>query len=323
MEPKRKRYTNEILDITIIELLENDNIKHFLSLDKKILDKINIRKDDSSSISYFNNILENESIYLLNYILNNNRDEVFTSYGLINKIDGNEVKHKCYTGLGSSGSPILLLETKKVIGIHFAGTISFNLGLLLIKPLIEFQNITSNLLVIKKNEGNNNSRIIIENKNNNIRKTADKIYNDLKNYFVNEENVKNILNNKANQKYMYQGFLVDKIWVDNWKQYSNYDFIKTNYLFKDIKDENAIKNMLINYLSNNNINYDKIIDVENYILKDINQLKLKENLKKSFVLLGLNFLKAFLLRINITPISFHLFYQNIEIIHQNLPIFSF
>jgi hypothetical protein len=42
MDSKRKRYTNEILDVTIIELLEKDNIRNFLDLDTQIKERINL-----------------------------------------------------------------------------------------------------------------------------------------------------------------------------------------------------------------------------------------------------------------------------------------
>ena len=50
----RKRYTNEILDVTIIELNNSDNIKHFLTLDKKVINIISSENKDRTE--YFNNI---------------------------------------------------------------------------------------------------------------------------------------------------------------------------------------------------------------------------------------------------------------------------
>ena len=322
IDSTRKIYTNEILDITIIEILEKDNIKNFLTLDKQILDTINLSKDDNS-VSFFNNYYKKESIYVLNYISNNDTDEIFTSYGLLENIDGNEIRHKCDTGRGSSGSPILLLKTKKVIGIHCGGSTSFNLGLLIIKPLLEFQNISSNFQMIRKNKGNSNSNSITDNKNNNINIRANNVYNDLKNYFLNEMDIINKVNKPINQVQIYKGFLVDKIWVDRWKKYSNYDFIKDNYLLKNFNDENIIKKSIINYLNNNNLNYDDIKDIGNYIIKDINQLKLEESLNKSYVLMNLNYLKTFPFKEIIALTTFYLSYQNIQIRHQNVPIISF
>ena len=55
---ERKIYTNEILDVTIIEINEDiDNIKDFLILDNQILNKHN-SDNDENNINYFKNIYE-------------------------------------------------------------------------------------------------------------------------------------------------------------------------------------------------------------------------------------------------------------------------
>jgi len=53
--------------------------------------------------------------------LHNPRGKLSVSYGLIKKIDDNKevIEHYCNTEKGSSGSPIVSLETFKLIGIHF------------------------------------------------------------------------------------------------------------------------------------------------------------------------------------------------------------
>ena len=87
---------------------------------------------------------------------------IYVSYGLLNGIKDGKIAHKCSTDEGSSGSPILLLETNKVIGVHYSGSnnnYNSNFGTLLVQPLIEFQKITNNLLIIKKEKENNNSNI--------------------------------------------------------------------------------------------------------------------------------------------------------------------
>jgi V8-like Glu-specific endopeptidase len=152
IDEKRKRYTNEILDVTIIELNEEkDDIKYFLTLDDQILSGFNSKNTGENN--YFNNIYQNESLYLLNYLRG---EQIFVSYGLLENIQIDEINHKCSTDKGSSGSPILLLKSNKVIGVHNGSIRSdskFNIGKLLIKPLIEFQtiqNISNNFLAITK-----------------------------------------------------------------------------------------------------------------------------------------------------------------------------
>ena len=94
IDSNRKKYTNKNLDVTIIEIKKEDNINNFLLLDDRILNK---------DIKNYNNIYENESLYILNYI---NGKDMFVSYGILNNIEDNKIIHKCNTDSGSSGSPI-------------------------------------------------------------------------------------------------------------------------------------------------------------------------------------------------------------------------
>ena len=106
LDNNRLKYTNEKLDITIIEIKDNDK-------------------------------------------LNN--------------------KYLKTTKEGSSGSPILLINNQKLIGIHYGSSkqYDFNKGRLLIYSIIEFENIKNNLLLINKegkylNYNNKNNYIIAE-----------------------------------------------------------------------------------------------------------------------------------------------------------------
>ena len=138
IDSERKVYTDKNFDLTIIELNKNDKIEHFLTLDKTIIERINSEKDDLSitSRNYYNKFYEGASVYILNYV-----EEMFVSYGLINTITEIKINHKCSTIEGASGSPILLLGTNKVIGVHNKGSahkFQFKFGIFLLKPLITF-----------------------------------------------------------------------------------------------------------------------------------------------------------------------------------------
>ena len=94
-------YNNKELDITLIEIKPN-------------IDKINIKylelDDNINKDNYFK-----KSIYVLYYNKNN---EIVISYGIISKINNNEIYYLCNIDSNLSGSPILSLENYKVIGIH-------------------------------------------------------------------------------------------------------------------------------------------------------------------------------------------------------------
>ena len=102
-------FTDKKRDITAIEIKEDiDKIDNFLELD----DKLNNEKE------LFANIYSGSSIYIISYPKGKNLE---LSYGLITDIKNEKIKHQCSTENGSSGSPILLLNNNKVIGIHKGG----------------------------------------------------------------------------------------------------------------------------------------------------------------------------------------------------------
>ena len=173
LDNNRLMYTNEKLDITIIEIKENlDNLNNdYLELEDNIinylkLDKIKLNKKESP------NYLD-ESIYILNYLKSN---DIYVSYGKLININNNDLYHNCNIKGESSGSPILLLNNQKLIGIHCNSSKhnKFNKGTLLIYSIIELSKVKNNLLIIDK-EGNNitynyiTAELNIEEDNQNIR----------------------------------------------------------------------------------------------------------------------------------------------------------
>ena len=96
-----KEYKDIELDITIIEIIKEDNInkKYFLL----------------PYIEDYNEI--NNNIYIVQFPYGN----LSYSKGKILKIDKYEIIHDVHTETGSSGSPIFLENTTRVIGIHKEG----------------------------------------------------------------------------------------------------------------------------------------------------------------------------------------------------------
>ena len=66
---------------------------------------------------------------------------IVVSYGKPPDFNNKDIKHKCSTEHGSSGSPILLINNQKLIGIHCAGykMKEYNKGTLIIYSIIKFQ----------------------------------------------------------------------------------------------------------------------------------------------------------------------------------------
>ena len=141
---------------------------------------------------------------------------------------------------------------------------------------------------------------------------------DVKNFFENENEISDILNKSRNgENHIFQGFLVNKEWVDKWKKYSNYDDIKNNLLLKNINDEIEIKNFIIKQQSQNCIDYDDIIiGIENYILSNVkNKKQIIEypSINQYYVILSGKFLRSFINNYNVDPTEFILSHQTISI----------
>ena len=123
----RKVFINNKFAITILELKPEDKIDNYLEIDE------NVFKDDK----IIKDIYKNASIYVLHYLKGN---KVACSSGLIQEVVDGNIIHLCNTESGSSGGPILSLDTFKVIGIHVGASTdnNFNKGVFIKFPIVEF-----------------------------------------------------------------------------------------------------------------------------------------------------------------------------------------
>ena len=88
---KRKIYTSKELDISFIEIKENeDNINEYLEIDEEIINK---------NKEYIETTYKNKSIYILHYPLGK---DIVVSYGNLDKINNEQINHFCNTLNGSS-----------------------------------------------------------------------------------------------------------------------------------------------------------------------------------------------------------------------------
>ena len=145
LNSNRKMYTNEKYDTTIIELFpKNDGLEgicNFLELDELVLKR---RPKENK-----------KSVYIPQFPIFSEERKASVSYGIINEIksDNYDIVHLCNTFPGSSGSPILMLSSNKVIGIHKGGSerFDFNKGTFLKFPIDEYLE-NKNIIKIKKNK---------------------------------------------------------------------------------------------------------------------------------------------------------------------------
>ena len=128
----RIKYTNEEFDITIIEIKDEDKINNFnyLELDEVLIKDIMMNYN-------MNEKFIDETIYIMHYL----EGRLSVSFGVLGKINEDKkykFTHKCCTKVGSSGSPILNINSNKVVGVHCGGNIRFNIGIFLNEPIKEF-----------------------------------------------------------------------------------------------------------------------------------------------------------------------------------------
>ena len=166
-------FDEEKYDIILIEILDIDGINNFLELD----DNLFREKEDA--------LYKQKSIYVPQYP---NGKNAAVSYGILKSFDevnNSNILHTCSTEKGSSGSPILNLETNKVIGIHKEGSVNFNfnMGTFLKYPLIDFIENKLNKEKAVNNIINNSSNLSMKENNfndiMNIQKIEDKINNNI------------------------------------------------------------------------------------------------------------------------------------------------
>ena len=184
-----KEFTDIKMDITVIEIISKDEIsKEYFLL---------------PLIDYMNNYnqLINKEISIIQYP----RGEMKYSYGIIKSYEPEyEFSHNANTDEGSSGSPIFLKGTTKVLGIHKSGiktnNIKENFGDFIWPIFTYFKNYTDNNIKNKEIKNNNNyynkeSKInniypqeLSKNKIENKEIKNNNNYNKPNNIFINNQN---------------------------------------------------------------------------------------------------------------------------------------
>ena len=144
----RFKYTNKLMDYTIIEIFPSDNIKDFFDIDEGIE----------------NTFYKGQDICIFQHPQGK---EISYSQGEIYDIKGFRVIHSASTKEGSSGSPIILSDKMTVIGIHSSSITNKNLNTgIFMKNIIEElyeKNLLKNIKDFKINYSTNQKGILVLN----------------------------------------------------------------------------------------------------------------------------------------------------------------
>ena len=207
------------------------------------------------------NIYSNKSIYSINYPNGKNVVVSYAQSPKFNEIYNNILQHKCSTLSGSSGAPILLIESQKVIGIHLsAGIQNLNIGSLIIYSIIEFQQIENNIFNNDNLTANyvdlyNNIRML--NKNEFLKKPISPMNNN--NMKINF-NINNFYENNKNDMNDYQTY-------KNFNPKTAINFYKNKQIKAIINNKNQIS---INNQNQINMNNQNLINSNNEIHINMN-----------------------------------------------------
>jgi len=196
---------------------------------------------------------------------------------------------------------------------------------------IQFKNDKNNIISkatilgnIEINDNNNN-----HNYNNNnqsqvpLNNYESKFYESIKIYIDNEREILTKLNTNSNN--IHQGFLVDNVWVEKWKTFSNYNNVSKLLEVNNITEAD-IKNNIRQELLNKKLDFTDLEYIDKYILKDIKNLKSSETANKTYILLNAKFINLFINNPKdiVNPNTFYLSFHKVEIkINNNIPFLSF
>ena len=122
-----------------------------------------------------------------------------------------------------------------------------------------------------------------------------KIYNDIKSYFDYENEFKSNLTKRKSFSLGYYskiGYIISKMWIDNWKKFYNYEEIKKDFLKENIKKELILNKIIYHQekytkLKNNQL---KPLEIFNFHTKEEFEEFLKND---SLVLIDYNLKSLF------------------------------
>ena len=258
IDNSRKIITSKSPDITIVEIKPNeDKIYNFLEIDN---DAINNKDKDLVSLIY-----KGKSIYILHYPESRN---MHASLGILNDVIENEIYHYCSTNKGSSGSPILSLETFKVIGIHygcFSGNFNINRGIFMQIVINEFNNkykkqIQENNIIFNNNIKIGINKIMKKSTSNPQIKTKNNISTKEKEITKTPQKINNskTLINQTQEKQKFNTHnRNDKIYLINLKKPNKIDIFNLNNKLQQNQNE---KNNLNNQIQQNQMIANKAIN---------------------------------------------------------------
>ena len=249
---ERNYWVNELYDFTCIEILNKDDIEDFYEIEN------------------FDNVNDSDEIIIVQYPKGG---PIKINKGQLISINNNEIYHNVETHHGSSGSPIILLNQSKVIGIHrgYSKEFTLNLGIN-IKNVIDYINrneIIYNLNIKNKDNLGNEIQILnyVEEGNFLFKLLYDNNFEKCFDIYLNEEKI------QFCWKYKFQKEGKNKIKIKSNQLLCNMNhmFSECNYItYIDLSNFNTINVFNMSYLFN------KCNSLINLDLSNMNTINVKD-----------------------------------------------
>ena len=268
----------------IINYEEFKNLKKSVEYDKNknIANTKKFDIKDSEKKIFIKELEFKTSQYLMNMLLNGNKYII---------VDSAFFKAVCEKGKENS-APINYEITKYTALLNIKFKDNKTLG---------FDNKKDNILEesnLKSKSGSNFEEI-------------KKLYQNIKTYYDFEIKVEKGLSETKSTKIKNKGYLIEKDWIDKWKEEIKYDEIKKDYLISN-KREKDVRDKLIYIFEEKKLKYIDLTDIKNRELKD--KQKIEECLKKnSLVLVSSEFILSFKGNPGLSQINYDLYENTIEI----------
>ena len=213
------------------------------------LSNSNTITEERGYLVYYDDFMELKK--MLNYDLNkfylkrNKESSIYSSFKFeqIKKLEPIEIKSVAYI-------KDIIINIKCVLVTKELFDLIINKSKNAISFLVDKEYLTLNLKYQEKLELKHN-KLILDNIDFDLNEPVSEIniiYNSMLKYFIYDNNMINELNKSI--KKSGHGNLVTKKWIDEWKKYTNYEFIKNKYFFENSnieKNKNFIYKEIINF----------------------------------------------------------------------------
>ena len=299
-----------------IKILE-DNIKGYNKKDLKYKGYL-LNLDDYKNFKNQVNYEANKSAYLQNYAIKESDKKLFI------KVPEIKSKRQLINLLYNKNKYIIIDQTFYKLICEKGKSNSETMDYVISNKTNEIHLILKEQNLLKfNNKGKNNiiEESMIKNNPNNNFEDIKKTLQSIKKYYDFESTVENQLKSKSELKNKEKGYLLEKTWIDDWKEKIQYDKIKNDFIISKKSDKKTLDE-LIYIFEIKHIRYLNLVDIKTPELNT--KEKVEEYIKtKSLILVNTDFITSLENSNNLKEIEYIINDNTIEIFFDSNNSLSF